>query len=417
MEKILVAGKKPLYGSVNVQGAKNSILPILAATLLIEGGCNISNAPVLSDVSNCALILKQLGAHVEQCGNTLSVKRYRQLESCIDKELMNTMRSSIFFLAPLLATTKLAIIYPPGGCKLGARPIDLHLEGLAKMGVNIREIDDKILCYAENGLFGADILLRFPSVGATETLMMAAVTATGRTILRGAAREPEVADLAGFLCAAGAQISGAGSDTITIDGVAHLHSCDYSIIPDRIETATFLCAVAAAGGAVEIGNTRPALVIPLLELLTKGGATVNSTQQSIHISCERPLSGLGYVKTEVYPGFATDAAPLLAAAMLVSEGSTVIDDTIFSDRFRCAEEFSKFGAKAGRKGSCVYIEGMTQLYGAQVKACDLRGGAALLVAALAAQGDSVIKNINFIKRGYENVVSSYQKLGACINYC
>ncbi len=417
MEKIAICGQKKLCGSVKIQGAKNSVLPILAATLLTDGVCNLKNAPRLSDVSSCALILERLGAKISLGDDVLTVKRNKNLESNISKDLMSSMRSSVFFLAPLISRTGIAAVYLPGGCVLGERPIDMHLDGLRKMGVNIRYVDEKILCYAENGLFGTEHLLRFPSVGATETLLMAGVLAKGRTVIRNAAREPEVVDLAMFLKAAGADIVGEGTDVITIVGVERLNGCRYTIIPDRIETATFLCAAAATGGSVEVTDTRPEHVLPLCELLQKSGAQITYGNNSISLCSDAPLKGLGYIKTEVYPGFATDAAPLLAAVMLTSQGETVISDTIFTDRFRCALEFSKLGAKLMRKGNSLVIEGTHDLFGNTIRAGDLRGGAALLIAALAAKGDSVLEDSGFIRRGYENVVASYQKLGAQVAYC
>ncbi len=417
MEKIAVIGQKPLSGRVAVQGAKNSVLPILAASLMIDGSCRLTNAPQLLDVSSCARIMRRLNVDITAEGDCLTVKKLWRLESSISKELMTSMRSSVFFLAPLLATTGIAAIYHPGGCNLGGRPIDLHLDGLSKMGVTVRQVGEKLLCYAENGLYGADILLRFPSVGATENLMMAAATASGTTIIRNAAREPEVCDLAGFLRSAGAGIVGDGTDTITITGVEALTDTDYQIIPDRIETATYLCATAVAGGEVDITRARVGDVMPLIELLGDAGAKIAYDADTIKIRCDNRLSGIGYVETQVFPGFATDAAPLLAAAMLKSKGKTVINDTIFTNRFACADEFSRFGAVTNRRNSSVYIEGVSDLYAASVKALDLRGGAALLIAALGARGESVVDGIDFIRRGYQNIVSSYRSLGADIKYC
>ncbi len=417
MVKISVNGDKSLYGKVAVQGAKNSILPILAATLMVDGACSISNAPQLLDVSSCVEIMKRLNATITSHDSTLVVTKNQRIESSISKELMSSMRSSIFFLAPLIATTGIAAIYQPGGCELGGRPIDMHLAGLSQMGVTFRNVGEKLLCYSENGLYGADIMLRFPSVGATETLLMAAATAKGTTTIRNAAKEPEVRDLAGFLRSAGADIVGEGTDTVVINGVESLTGTEYDIIPDRIETATYLCAIAATGGEVEIGRTNPEDVEPLTSILSEAGALISVERDKIFIGCKKRLNGVGYVETKVFPGLATDAAPLLAAAMLKSKGKTVINDTIFCDRFRCADEFSKFGASADRKSSSVYIEGTNETYAASVKAADLRGGAALLIAALGAQGESIVDGVDFIRRGYQNIVSSYKLLGADIKYC
>ncbi len=417
MEKIAIKGQKRLCGKVEVQGAKNSVLPILAASLMTQGRCTIYNSPQLLDVSSCAEIMKKLNVDIKSEDDRLVVRKKQRIESSISKDLMSSMRSSIFFLAPLLATTGIAAIYQPGGCELGGRPIDLHLDGLSRMGVNIRRVGEKLLCYAENGLYGADILLRFPSVGATETLLMAATTATGTTIIRNAAREPEVKDLAGFLRSAGADISGEGTETIVINGVESLVGTEYKIIPDRIETATYLCATAATGGEIEIAQTKPEDVEPLLRILSKAGAKIAVKDNTISLSSSKRLKGIGYLETRVFPGFATDIAPLLAAAMLKSKGKTVINDTIFCDRFRCADEFSKFGASASRKNSSVYIDGTQEIFAASVSAGDLRGGAALLIAALAASGESVIDGVDFIRRGYQNIVSSYRSLGADIKYC
>ncbi len=417
MEKIAVKGRKALCGKVKVQGAKNSILPILAATLMVDGVCSLKNTPWLLDVSSCVEIMQRLNATIVSKDDTLRISKNHRIESSISKELMSSMRSSIFFLAPLIASTGIAAIYQPGGCELGGRPIDLHLDGLTRMGVVVRQVGEKLLCYAENGLYGADIMLRFPSVGATETLLMAASTAKGTTVIRNAAKEPEVKDLVGFLRSAGADITGEGSSVITVNGVSSLTGTQYSIIPDRIETATYLCATASTGGEIEVERANPKDVEPLIELLSNAGANITVKGDSIFMCCEKRLNGVGYIETQVFPGFPTDAAPLLASAMLKSKGKTVIHDTIFCDRFRCADEFSKFGATANRLNSSVMIEGVQDTYAADVKAVDLRGGAALLVAALGAEGESVIDGVDFIRRGYQNIVNSYRLLGANIKYC
>ncbi len=417
MEKIAVKGRKTLCGKVTVQGAKNSILPILAATLMVDGKCKLTNTPQLLDVSSCVEIMKKLNASITSKDDTLTVTKNQRIESSISKELMSSMRSSIFFLAPLIASTGIAAIYQPGGCELGGRPIDLHLDGLTRMGVVVRQVGEKLLCYAENGLYGADIMLRFPSVGATETLVMAASTAKGKTVIRNAAREPEVTDLVGFLRSAGADITGEGTNIITVNGVPALSGTDYRIIPDRIETATYLCATSATGGEIEIEQTNPGDVGPLTTLLSNAGAKIKIDKDKIIIRCDNRLKGVGYVETQVFPGFPTDAAPLLAAAMLKSSGKTVVNDTIFSDRFRCADEFASFGATALRRNSSVMIEGVKDTYAARVKAADLRGGAALLIAALGSEGESVIDGVDFIRRGYQNIVNSYKSLGADIKYC
>ena len=327
------------------------------------------------------------------------------------------MRASILFCAPLLARLGRAETSLPGGCNIGARPIDLHLEGLARMGA--KELDagaGKLVLAAPGGLHGTDFTLRFPSVGATETLLLAAVCARGTTVLRGAAREPEISDLADFLNRCGGRIEGAGTSTIHIEGRRALSGCDFSPLPDRIFASTLACAAAAAGGRVELTGCPPALYAPVLEILEQMGCTVERGADRAEVARFGRLYGVGRVFTGVYPGLATDAAPLLAAAMLCAEGESSIEDVIFERRFGCAEGFERLGGRVNRSGRVLSVGPLPEsgLHGATLTAPDLRGGAALVVAALSARGKSLVEETRHIDRGYAGLCEVLASLGGRI---
>lgn len=408
-------GGKKLYGTANVSAAKNSVLPILAACALTKNGCTVKNAPRLSDTAAAVEILRFLGCDVSFEKNITVLPQ--NLKSEIPRDLMKSMRSSIFFLAPMLCVTGMARISYPGGCDLGARPIDIHLAGLEKMGAEISvHSDGTVECTAPNGLSGCEFTLRLPSVGASETLLMAASTASGTTVLHNAAKEPEICDLADFLNACGAEITGAGTDTITIKGKNVLAGCEYTPMPDRIITSTIACAVTAAGGTVFAKNAKYSHIEALANILRPCGVSLAPENGGVLISCEKRAYAAGNVKTGTYPEFATDCAPLLAAAMLCADGATKITDTVFEKRFSCAEGFVRLGANAQVNGNSVAIRGVEKLYGANLRATDLRGGAALVIAALAAKGQSIITGCGFIDRGYENISNMFLRLGADISY-
>lgn len=409
-------GDLPLYGQVTVPGAKNSVLPIMAASLLCAQRVVLENVPQLSDVACAARILQSLGCRVLAGERALAILPAQVPASEVPPSLMRRMRSSLFFLAPLLARTGRASITAPGGCDLGARPIDMHLAGLAAMGANVEEDGAQLTVTAPQGLRGAHIALRFPSVGATETLLMAACCARGQTVLDGCAVEPEVVDLARFLSCAGACITGAGTRRMRIRGRPLLQGARFRICPDRIFTATLLCAVAGCGGSVTLRGARAQDCAALLRALRRAGCEVARHEDAVSLRRTGALHAPGALVTDVYPALPTDAAPLLAAAMLRAEGATLITDTIFERRFACAQGFAAMRAACGVQGRTICVQGVPRLAGAQVCAPDLRGGAALVLAALQAEGESIIAGAAHIARGYEDLAGTLASLGADAGY-
>ena len=335
--------------------------------------------------------------------------------SALPEQTAEQMRASILFCAPLLARLGRAETSLPGGCRIGARPIDLHLEGLAQMGAKALDAGPgRLVLSAPSGLHGAEMTLRFPSVGATETLLLAAVCARGRTILRGAAREPEIVDLAAFLNRCGGCVDGAGSSVLRVEGRRALSGCVFSPVPDRIYATTLACACAAAGGQVELAGCAASLYAPALEILEQMGSTVERDGEMVRLARFGRLYGAGRIFTGVYPGLATDAAPLLGAAMLCAEGESSIEDVIFERRFACAEGFACLGGRVWVEGRVLHISPGTGLHGASLTAPDLRGGAALIVAALAARGDSRVAGLECLDRGYADLTEKLASLGARI---
>lgn len=416
MEVLTVNGGRKLFGSVRIPGAKNSVLPIMAAAVLCRGMVTITDVPALSDVRACIDILKSIGCTVTFHDHLVQIVPPEMPGSCIPHDLMRSMRSSLFFLAPLLSRTGRAQISLPGGCRLGARPIDMHLDGLARMGAQVTEKENGVWeLKAPNGLNAAEIELRFPSVGATETLLMAACTAHGTTVIRGAAQEPEVSDLARFLNSAGAQITGIGTNRLSVTGRDFLFGTRYAVCPDRITAATVMCAAAGCGGEVLLNHICLNDVESVAELLKQAGCSVASLgKDAAVIASEGKLRMPKAWKTGVYPGFPTDAAPIAAAALLRAQGKSAVTDTIFEHRFACAEGLGSMGAKTDVIGRTLHICGTQKLSGAKVKAPDLRGGAALVVAAMQAEGESCIVNAEHISRGYENIAQLFSQLGALI---
>ncbi len=418
MNVLTVCGKRGLFGSVRIPGAKNSALPLLAASVLCHGSVTLTHVPRLSDVAVSVQILQSVGCGVTQKDGCVTVTPPQEPGCAVSEALMRTMRSSLFYLAPLLARTGRAEICTPGGCRLGARPIDLHLSGLAQMGARVEEKGDGTLTLtAPRGLAGAEIALRFPSVGATETLLMAASSARGETILRGAAIEPEVTDLARFLQSAGAKITGIGTRTLRVRGSDCLMGTRYAVCPDRITAATVLCAVAGCGGEVLLTDLCSAHLAQVLQALRGAGCSVSASgETSVALSSDGRLDAIKELQTGVYPGFATDAAPLLAAALLRARGESAVTDTIFENRFACAQGFAALGADAAVQGRTLRIRGVKGLTGGILRAPDLRGGAALVIAALQAAGESRILGAEHIDRGYEDIAALFASLGAKITY-
>lgn len=414
MSKLLVTGRRKLSGEVYVQGAKNSALPVLAATILTKGENVIFNCPDLSDIDASVGILRYLGCSVSRSGGAMLINAEGINKSDIPDELMRKTRSSIVFLGAILARTGRARMSFPGGCEIGPRPIDLHLKALRQMGAVIREKHGYLDCTAPNGLKGTKIALSFPSVGATEDVMIAACFARGITTITNAAREPEICDLADFLNKCGAKISGAGEGVIVIEGVTSLNSASHSIIPDRIVASTLLACAAVTNSKILLDGivcSHLASVIPVFE---EAGCKIRCTTGKLEISAPERLRAMKTVRTMPYPGFPTDAqAPVLAAAC-VADGTTVFVENIFENRYRHTGELVRMGANVKTVGKVAVVEGVNSLYGASVEAADLRGAAALVVAGLCAESQTVISGVKYLQRGYENFELTLSALGADI---
>ena len=412
MSKLLVKGRQKLGGEVSVQGAKNSALPILAATVLAKGENVIFNCPCLSDVDASCGILRYLGCRVRREGGALLIDSAGVDRSDIPDSLMRKTRSSIVFLGAVLARTGRARLCFPGGCEIGPRPIDLHLKALRQLGAEIREEHGCLDCRAPYGLKGGRVALSFPSVGATEDIMIAAATASGTTTVTNAAREPEIADLADYLNRCGAHIYGAGEGVLVIDGVPSLHGALHTIIPDRIVAATLLSCAAVTGSELVLKGAVTSHLGAVLPVFEEGGCSLQSRDGDLKITAPHRLRSMRVVRPMPYPGFPTDAqAPLLAAAC-TALGTTVFVENIFENRYRHTGELIRMGASVKTEGKVAVIEGVPRLYGASVEATDLRGAAALVIAALAAEGKSTVSGVKYLERGYENLETVLSDLGA-----
>ena len=412
MSAIIIRGGRPLSGSLTVQGAKNSVLPILAATLLSGEVCRIRHCPRLRDVETAMEILRHLGCRADWQGRDLLVDAADLTRWDVPDHLMSRMRSSVVFLGAILARCGQAEMSYPGGCELGPRPIDMHLDALRQMGAHFSVHGGQLDCTAPEGLHGAGIHLPFPSVGATENVMLAAVLAEGRTVLHNAAREPEICDLAAFLRGCGADISGDGESTIVISGVRKLRGSRHTIMPDRIVAATILCAAAACGGEVELQDVDPAHFSTVLDSLSEAGCAIITTASAVRLTSDGQLTAPRPVVTQPYPGFPTDAQPPLMAACLRAKGTTVFTENIFTNRYRHAEEFRRLGAAVSIEGRVAYVTGVERLTGAPLTASDLRGGAAMLVAGLCAEGATELLDNGYIDRGYDRFDACLSALGA-----
>lgn len=402
-----------LEGEYPVQGSKNASLPILAASIVCPAVTELEGVPCLDDVDAALRILRHLGCETRQDGHSVYIDSRTVSLSHIPNDLMAEMRSSVIFMGALLARCGEAKLSPPGGCQLGKRPIDLHLYALRRLGAEIEEENGEISCRAV-GLRGAEIVLPFPSVGATENAVLAACAASGKTVIQGAAREPEIVALQDYLRAAGVDISGAGSDRIVISRGrprTHIHM---NIISDRIVASTVACAAAAVGGDVTLKNIDPSQISTVMHFLNEAGCDIIKKSGEVRIISDGRLRAVGPVSTAPYPGFPTDAQPVLMAALLKADGVTRIYENIFENRFRQVEELCRLGADIRTDGMTAEIHGVPELHGAQLKATDLRGGAAMLIAALSAEGESAVLDSGHITRGYENFDSCLRTLSASI---
>jgi UDP-N-acetylglucosamine 1-carboxyvinyltransferase len=408
-------GRHPLQGQVEISGAKNSALVIMAGALLCAGDCRIRNVPSLVDVTRMGEILSALGVKLKRNGDVLDVDARHLGQSQAPYELVSQLRASFFVIGPLLARLGVARVPLPGGCAIGARPVDLHVRGLQALGAEVQIEHGTVYAYVRGSnkrLKGTRIYLDLPSVGATETLMMAATLAEGETIIENAAQEPEVVDLANFCRAMGAKIRGAGTNTIVISGVPSLHSTDYGIIPDRIESGTFLVAAAIARSEITVAPVIPDHLTAVIAKLRNVGANIVSDSPNRLRIIPGQQHKATDIKTLPYPGFPTDMQAPLMALLTLSEGNSVITETLFENRLRHVAELNRMGANIRVKGNIAIIQGVSALSGAPVLATDLRASAALVLAGLAADGLTTVRGLQHLDRGYENLEGKLQKLGA-----
>lgn len=410
-----IAGGNRLSGSVTVQGAKNAVLPIMAASVLAPGETELLNVPTLRDVNTTIRILRGLGCSVEREGDAVYIDSRPMSRSEIPHSLMRELRSSVIFLGALLARCGHARLSMPGGCELGPRPIDLHLMALRALGAEIDERGGDLICSAPSGLHGAGIALPMPSVGATENAMLAACAAEGETVIMNAAREPEITELQTFLQTLGADVTGAGSATVRVRGKKlEPFRVGHRIMPDRIVSSTLLCACAAAGGDVELRAVEPRHFSTVLHSLSECGCDIMSNSSSVRLRSGGNLKAPMPVITGPYPGFPTDAQPLMLAACLKARGTSVFVENVFQNRFRFTEELQRLGARIHTEGRVAVVTGVEVLHGAPTVATDLRGGAALMIAALSAEGETDILDSGHVERGYESFDERLAALGADI---
>lgn len=412
LSKIIIKGGNQLKGEVKISGSKNSALPIMAACILCDDNCKIIDVPAISDVYNMSELLNCLDIHTEFKNNVMEINASNSKSDSSCCEVVNRLRASFLVFGPLLAKTGNAKIALPGGCAIGARPIDLHIKGLKLMGAEFQQKNGFVEAKCKK-LVGANVYLDFPSVGATENLIMAGSLADGKTVIENAATEPEIVDLANFINKMGGRITGAGTDKIEIDGVKTLKGCEYKIIPDRIEAGTFITAAAITKGNIIISNVNTEHLRPVIAKMTECGVVINEKNDCIAVSCQKKITSKD-IKTLPYPGFPTDMQGLFCSLMTIADGTSMIVETIFENRFMHISELNKMGANIKIDGRTAVIEGVGRLNGAKVNSTDLRAGGALVVAGLCANGETEIDNYFHIERGYENFVEKLTKLGADI---
>lgn len=414
MEKLIVKGGNRLIGRVKTSGAKNAVLPIIAAAILGDTPSRLEDIPMLEDVHTICAVLKCLGIKIDNSESHVLTIDSSNITACeAPYELVRKMRASFLVMGALLGRKGHARISQPGGCAIGSRPIDLHLKGFEALGAKIEQGHGYIDASAPNGLKGTTIYLDFPSVGATENIMMAACMAEGRTVLENPAEEPEIVDLANYLNQMGGKVRGAGTNVMRIDGVKRLHGFEHTIIPDRIEAGTYIIAAAMTHGDVLVENVLPEHQKALLAKLREAGVQIDEDIDSIHVQCPGKLKAVD-VKTMPYPGFPTDMQAQMMAMLVVSEGRSRVTETVFENRFMHVVELNRMGANITTEGRSATLSGPVQLTGCQVRATDLRAGAAMILAGLVADGVTEIGDIYHIDRGYENIVQKLRALGADI---
>ncbi len=414
MEALYINGRNRLEGTVIVHGAKNSALPVLAAAAITSSECVIHNCPMLSDVRATLNILKRLGCTVKTEPDTVTVDSSFISENEIPDNLMRELRSSFIFMGALLSKAGRAVMCPPGGCEIGVRPVDIHLLAFEKMGADVVIDEGRIICEAPNGLTGTEINLSFPSVGATENVMLAAVNAKGTTYIKNAAREPEISDLADFLNLCGADIHGAGESTIVINGQKKLHGAEFTVMADRIVASSYLACAAVTGSKLLVKNAEFENLNSVISVFEQSGCVFSVTDNEIYIKAPYRLRSMKTVRTMPYPGFPTDCQAIVMSMASVAQGITVINENIFESRFRHAGELNRMGADITVTGTAAIINGKRRLFGANVSATDLRGGMALIIAALCAEGETRIDSVGYIDRGYEKIERDLSLIGAKI---
>lgn len=415
MDKYVIKGGNRLSGEVEISGAKNAAVAIIPATILADSPCRIENIPDISDVKTLTHILRDMGGSVEYLDrHTIEVDPRPIDTDTVSSESARRIRGSYYFIGALLGRCRNALVPLPGGCNLGVRPIDQHLKGFAALGCEYSMENGMISVRAENDLYGAHIYLDVVTVGATMNIILASVKARGLTVIENAAREPHIVDLANFLNTMGADIRGAGTDTIKIHGVQKLRGVTYSIIPDQIEAGTYMVAAAATGGDVTVKNVTPKHLESISAKLVEMGVSVEEGDDTVRVFCDRPLRKCN-VKTMPHPGFPTDMQPQITTLLSVARGTSMVNESVFeSNRFRYVDELRRMGAQITVDGKVAVVEGVDHLKGAPVRALDLRAGAAMVIAGLAAEGVTQVEDVQYIERGYENIVQKLVGLGADI---
>ena len=412
MSKFIIQGGKKLEGEVKISGSKNAALPILAATLLNAGKTVLYNVPEIQDVQTMYEIIKDIGGKVSKKNNKIIIDTSKIHTYEIPEELMRKMRSSVILAGAILGKYHKAKFSYPGGCEIGARPIDLHLKGFEKLGIKINEQFGEIVCETDK-IIGNQINLDFPSVGATENIILAACLGEGITTITNAAREPEIEDLIKYLNKMGAKIKGAGTDKIEIIGVKHLSEISYNIMPDRIEAGTYLIAGAITGGQIKIINAKHEHIEPILTKLEEANCKLKVSKSEIEIIAPKRVKSVD-IKTMPYPGFPTDMQSVFATTLTIARGTSVVVENVFENRFKYTQELIRMGAKITIEGKTAVIKGIKKLYGANVEATDLRGGAALVIAGLSAKGVTTVEKAEYILRGYEKIEEKLKNIGAKI---